>query len=244
MQNYSMSWKEKLIIALDVSSEARALDIVDRLSDYTGVFKVGFELFVSAGPSIVEKIQGKGKKVFLDLKFHDIPNTVSKAALAATRLGVYMFNLHTSGGLEMMARCRDSVDALCAKEGIGRPRIIGVTALTSLNNDMLKDELGIEHTVKTQVKNLALLAHKAGLDGVVASPHEISLIKKHCGNEFLVVTPGIRPSWSLPDDQMRTATPRDALREGADYIVMGRGILKQEDPIKALELISLEILTA
>ena len=239
-----MSWKEKLIIALDVSSADRALEIVDRLSDYTGVFKVGFELYVSAGPSIVEKIQDKGKKVFLDLKFHDIPNTVAKAALAATKLGVYMFNLHTSGGLDMMIKCREAVDQYCAKANVKRPKIIGVTALTSLDNDMLKNELGIPHGVKTQVKHLALLAKKAGLDGVVASPHEIALIKKHCGNEFLVVTPGIRPSWSLPDDQMRTATPRDALRGGADYIVMGRGILKQEDPIKALELISLEILTA
>lgn len=239
-----MSWKEKLIIALDVSSADRALDIVDRLSDYTGVFKVGFELYVSAGPSIVEKIQAKGKKVFLDLKFHDIPNTVSKAAVAASKLGVYMFNLHTSGGLDMMTRCRDSVAEYCAKTNTQKPKIIGVTALTSLDNDMLKNELCIPHGVKTQVKHLALLAKKAGLDGVVASPHEIALIKKHCGKEFLVVTPGIRPSWSLPDDQMRTATPRDALRGGADYIVMGRGILKQEDPIKALELISLEILTA
>ena len=239
-----MSWKEKLIIALDVSSADRALDIVDRLSDNTGVFKVGFELYVSAGPSIVEKIQNKGKKVFLDLKFHDIPNTVSKAAVAATKLGVYMFNLHTSGGLDMMTRCRESVVEYCAKANTPKPKIIGVTALTSLDNDMLKNELCIPHGVKTQVKHLALLAKKAGLDGVVASPHEIALIKKHCGKEFLVVTPGIRPSWSLPDDQMRTATPRDALRGGADYIVMGRGILKQEDPIKALELISLEILTA
>ncbi|MDI6728819.1 MAG: orotidine-5'-phosphate decarboxylase [Thermodesulfovibrionales bacterium] len=239
-----MSWKEKLIIALDVSDAKQALGIVDMLGDYAGVFKVGFELFVSAGPKVVEDIHNKGKKVFLDLKFHDIPNTVTKAALAASRLGVYMFNVHTSGGLDMMKRCRDSVAELCLKENIQRPKIIGVTVLTSLDNGVLKNELSVSHGIKTHVKHLALLAQKAGLDGVVASPHEISLIKQHCGKGFLVVTPGIRPSWVPPDDQRRTATPKEALKNGADYIVMGRGILKQEDPIKALELISLEILTA
>jgi orotidine-5'-phosphate decarboxylase len=239
-----MSWKNKLIVALDVSSADKALAIVDMLSDYAYVFKVGFELYVNAGPSIVQRIHDKGKKVFLDLKFHDIPNTVSRAAASATRLGVYMFNLHTSGGMEMMVKCREAVEETCVKESLTKPRIIGVTALTSLNNEIMKNELCVQHTVKTQVKHLALLAQKAGLDGVVASPQEITLIKKHCGGKFLVVAPGIRPSWALPDDQMRTATPRDALRDGADYIVMGRGILAQEDPLKTLELISLEILTA
>jgi orotidine-5'-phosphate decarboxylase len=239
-----MSWKEKLIIALDVSDAKQAMSIVDMLGDYAGVFKVGFELFVSAGPKVVEDIHNKGKKVFLDLKFHDIPNTVTKAALAASRLGVYMFNVHTSGGLDMMKRCRDSVAELCFKENIQRPKIVGVTVLTSLDNGVLKNELSVSHGIKTHVKHLALLAQKAGLDGVVVSPHEISMIKQHCGKGFLVVTPGIRPSWVPPDDQKRTATPKEALKNGADYIVMGRGILKQEDPIKALELISLEILTS
>lgn len=239
-----MRWKEKLIIALDVPDADRALEIVDRLSDDAEVFKVGFELFVSAGPSVVSAIHGKGKRVFLDLKFHDIPNTVAHAAVAAARLGVYMFNVHTSGGLEMMKRCKDAVDKVCLKEKLARPKIIGVTALTSLDNETLKNELCIKHGLKAQVRHLAGLALKAGLDGVVASPHEISMIKEHCGSGFLVVTPGIRPSWVPPDDQKRTATPRQAIKEGADYIVMGRGILKQEDPIRALELISLEMLTA
>ena len=127
---------------------------------------------------------------------------------------------------------------------MARPKIIGVTALTSLDNEILKNELSVSHGIKTHVKHLALLAQKAGLDGVVASPHEISMIKQHCGKGFLVVTPGIRPSWVPPDDQKRMATPKEALKNGADYIVMGRGILKQDDPIKALELISLEMLTA
>jgi orotidine-5'-phosphate decarboxylase len=239
-----MSWKEKLIIALDVSDADTALKLVDMLGEDVKIFKVGFELFVTAGPAIVKKIQDKGKRVFLDLKFHDIPNTVSKAAIAATRLGVYMFNVHTSGGIEMMRRCRDSVFDLCAKENISRPKIIGVTALTSINNEILKNEIGIQRSVKTLVKNLASLALKAGLDGVVASSQEIAMVKQSCGKDFIVVTPGIRPSWIPPDDQRRTATPKEALREGADYIVMGRGILKHEDPVKALELISLDILTA
>lgn len=237
-------WKEKLIIALDVSDADRALSIVDRLGDHAGVFKVGSELFVTAGPGVVRDIQSKGKKVFLDLKFHDIPNTVSKAAVAAARHGVYMFNIHASGGLEMMKRCRGSVDEICFKENLSRPLIIGVTVLTSINSEILKNEVGARYSVKTQVKHLASLARKAGLDGVVASPHEISMIKQECGQDFLVVTPGIRPSWTPPGDQMRTATPKEAIRNGADYIVMGRGILKHEDPVNALELISLEMLTA
>ncbi len=239
-----MPWKEKLIIALDVSNPKEAIDIVDRLSDFSSVFKVGFELFVSAGPKIVDDIQKRGKKVFLDLKFHDIPNTVNRVAIAAARLGVYMFNVHASGGLDMMKGCAEAVSDICVKENIVKPKIIGVTVLTSIDDNILKNELFVSHGVKSQVRHLASLAKKAGLDGVVASPQEISMIKKHCGDDFLVVTPGIRPSWVAPDDQKRTATPKEALKNGADYIVMGRGILKQEDPVRALELISLEILTA
>ncbi|MEW5746718.1 MAG: orotidine-5'-phosphate decarboxylase [Nitrospirota bacterium] len=239
-----MGWKDKLIIALDVPDAKKALAIVDMLGEHAGVFKVGFELFVGAGPAIVEQIQKKGKKVFLDLKFHDIPITVSKAAVEATRLGVYMFNLHASGGLAMMTRCTEAVAEVCRKEHLQRPKIIGVTTLTSLDDKTLKSELCIQHGLKAHVKHLALLAQKAGLDGVVASPHEIGVIKQHCGSAFLVVTPGVRPSWAPPDDQRRTATPKEAIKDGADYIVMGRGIVKQEDPIKAIELISLEMLTA
>jgi len=239
-----MAWKDKLIIALDVPTAEKALSLVDMLGDDINTYKVGFELFVASGPSIVQQLHDKGKKVFLDLKFHDIPNTVSKASIVAARLGVYMFNMHTSGGLNMMKRCRDKVDDICAKENLRRPKMIGVTVLTSLNSETLKNELCVQHGVKAQVKNLSTLAQKAGLDGVVASPQEISIIKNACGKDFLVVTPGIRPSWVPPDDQHRTATPQSAIKEGADYIVMGRGILQHEDPVRALELISLEILTA
>lgn len=239
-----MSACEKLILALDVSEHHHAIELVEKFKDYIGIFKVGLELFISSGPKIIEDINKKGKKVFLDLKLHDIPNTTSKAAITSARLGVYMFNVHTSGGFEMMRRCRDSVIETCLKENLERPKIVGVTVLTSISKEILKDELGIQYSMKTHIRHLSSLALKAGLDGVVASAREAATIRNHCGRGFLIITPGIRPSWTPPDDQKRTMTPKEAIREGADYIVMGRGILKHADPLKATELIALEILTA
>lgn len=239
-----MSASEKLILALDVSERDYALELVDRFRDYIGIFKVGHELYTSGGPRIVEDIHKRGKRVFLDLKYHDIPNTVSKAAIAATKLGVHMFNLHASGGLEMMKVCRERVVEVCLKENLSRPKILGVTVLTSISREVLRDELGIQHGMRTHVRHLASLALKAGLDGVVASGREVEVIKNHCGEGFLIVTPGIRPSWTPPDDQKRTMTPKEAIREGSDYLVVGRSILQQPDPIKAVELISLEMMTA
>ena len=239
-----MPAREKIILALDVSEGDHALEIVEMFRDHVNMFKVGLELFVSAGPRIVQEIQRKGKEVFLDLKFHDIPNTVSKAALAATRLGVSMFNVHTSGGKEMMQRCVDSVVGFCLRENIERPKVLGVTVLTGLTQDVLRDQLNIQHSLKTHVKQLSKLAHDSGLDGVVASGHEVALLRNHFGRNYVIVTPGIRASWSPPDDQRRTMTPREAVREGADYIVLGRTVLEQPDPLRALELITAEILTA
>jgi orotidine-5'-phosphate decarboxylase len=236
--------KEKIILALDMDEKAAALSMVDRFIEHIEVFKVGLELFSTAGPSVVHDIQKKGKKVFLDLKFHDIPNTVAKAALTAARMGAFMFNVHTSAGTEAMKRCSNEVGEYCDKEGAPRPKILGVTVLTSIGDDMLRDELGVGHSVKTHVKNLAKLAKDSGLDGVVASAHEVGSIKKQCGPEFLTVTPGIRPSWSPPDDQKRTMTPRDAIHAGADFLVMGRSILRQPSPEEALDLIVTEVLTA
>jgi orotidine-5'-phosphate decarboxylase len=239
-----MSAIDKMILALDVADSDSALEIVDKFKDYINIFKVGLELFTTVGPGIVEEIQKRGKKVFLDLKFHDIPNTVTKAALSATRLGVYMFNVHASGGFEMMRKCRDSVVEMCLKENLERPKILGVTVLTSLSKEILTDELGIQYGLRTHVRHLSSLALKAGLDGVVASAREVELIRNHCGKGFIIVTPGIRPSWTPPDDQKRTLTPKEAIREGSDYLVIGRAVLQQPDPIKAVELISLEILAA
>ena len=164
-----MTASEKLILALDVSEHDYALELVNKFKEYVGIFKVGLELFSSCGPKIVEDIIKRDKKVFLDLKFHDIPNTVSRAAVAAARLGVHMFNVHASGGLDMMKRCRDDVVEVCLKENIDRPKILGVTVLTSLSREILRDELGIQYGLRTHVRHLAALALKAGLDGVVAS---------------------------------------------------------------------------
>jgi orotidine-5'-phosphate decarboxylase len=235
---------EKLILALDVSEYTRAIELVEKFKDYIEIFKIGPELFIPSGSKIIQFINNKGKKVFLDLKFHDIPNTVSKSAVVATKLGVHMFNVHTSGGLEMMRKCRDSVVELCLKENLNRPKILGVTVLTSISKEVLMTELGIPYSIRTHVKHLSSLALKAGLDGVIASPREAAMIRNHCGKGFLIVTPGIRPSWTPPDDQKRTMSPKEAIREGADYLVIGRGVLQHPDPVKAIELINLEILTA
>ncbi len=236
--------KEKLILALDVNDPGYALELVDKFSDYVTLFKVGLELFTVGGPAVVKDIQGRGKKVFLDLKFHDIPNTVTRAALAATKLGVYMFNIHASSGYEAMKRCRDQVAELCLKENLYRPKMLGVTVLTSIAPETLREEFGIQHSLKTHVKHLSAMTQQAGLDGVIASGHEVSMIRNRCGKDFLIITPGIRPSWYPPDDQQRTMTPRQAIREGADYLVVGRSILAQPDPLKALDLITVEMLTA
>jgi orotidine-5'-phosphate decarboxylase len=239
-----MHSNKKLILALDVHEYDYALELVDTFSEYLDIFKVGLELFTSHGPKIVDAIHSKGKEVFLDLKYHDIPNTASKAALAAARMGVSMFTVHASGGLEMMKRCRDSLVELSLRKNMDRPKILGVTVLTSLTREILRDELGIQYALKTHVRHLSGLALKAGLDGVVTSGSEIETIRSHCGRGFLIVTPGIRPSWTPPDDQNRTMTPKEAIREGADYLVIGRAVLQQPDPLKALELISLEVLSA
>lgn len=240
----SVPQSRRLILALDVPEHDYALEYVDKYSDYIDIFKVGLELYTSCGPRIVEDIHKRGKKVFLDLKFHDIPNTVTKSSLAAARLGVHMFNLHASGGLEMMRRSMDSVVEFCLKQNMDRPKILAVTVLTSLSREVLRDELGIQYGLRTHVRHLSALALKAGLDGIVASAREVEIIRNHCGKGFLIVTPGIRPSWTPPDDQKRTMTPKEAIREGADYLVIGRGVLQQSDPVKAIELITLEILAA
>ncbi len=240
----AVSATDRLILALDTPDHDYALDIVDKYGSYINIYKVGLELFTSCGPRIVQEIHGRGKKVFLDLKFHDIPHTVTNAALAATRLGVYMFNVHASGGLEMMRQCIESVVKVCLRENRERPKILAVTVLTSLSRELLRDEMGIQHGLRTHVRHLSALALKAGLDGVVASAREAEIIRNHCGRGFLIVTPGIRPSGTPPDDQKRTVTPKEAIRSGADYLVVGRAALNQPDPLRALELIALEMLAA
>jgi orotidine-5'-phosphate decarboxylase len=236
-----MDPKERIIHALDLADYDEAIDVVNRFKEHVNIFKIGSELFTSVGPKIVEEINNTGKKVFLDLKFHDIPNTVSKTARVAAGLGVFMFNVHTLGGLEMIKQTAQELVRVSLKQNIDRPKLLGVTVLTSIDQTALSHELGIGHNMKTQVRHLAGLALNAGLDGVVASPEEIDLIRSCCGPDFLIVTPGIRPSWTDQDDQQRTMTPQEALKKGADFIVIGRAILSQPDPVKALERIVKEI---
>ncbi|RME64158.1 MAG: orotidine-5'-phosphate decarboxylase [Nitrospirae bacterium] len=234
---------ERVILALDVDSKTRAQELVKRFSDSVEFFKVGSELFTAAGPSIVEWIHERGKKVFLDLKYHDIPNTVAKAAVQATKLSVEMFNVHASGGFAMMKRTAEKVVETSLKYNLPKPKIVAVTVLTSISDEEFKKELGFQHSIRTQVKHLTSMALKAGLDGVVASAHEASILRQKFGNDFIIVTPGIRPEWMPPDDQKRTVTPREAMRMGASYIVVGRAVLSQEEPERALELILLEVTT-
>ena len=235
-----MNPKDRLIVALDVDTMEKALSIVDKLKHDVRYFKVGFELFSSCGPDIVKAVRERDAEIFLDLKFHDIPNTVAKAAAAVTGLGVFMFNLHASGGVEMMRRAREAVDKECEAKKIGRPHILGVTVLTSMDGNGLK-KIGVHDTIKDQVLRLAGLVKEAGLDGVVASPEETAMLRREFGEEFLIVTPGVRPKWSAIGDQKRIATPKDAVASGASFIVVGRPILDAKDMREAAKEIIIEI---
>lgn len=236
-----MKQKDRIILALDVSDYDEAVETVRRFAEHVNIFKVGSELFTSSGPKVVRQIHLMGKKVFLDLKFHDIPNTVAKTAAAVARLGVFMFNVHTLGGIEMMKQAAEMIRKISLDENIDRPKLIGVTVLTSIDQAALQGELGIGLRMSAQVKHLAGLAYNAGLDGVVASPEDAESIRSHFGKDFLIVTPGIRPSWAEADDQKRMLTPKEAVRRGADYLVIGRAITSQPDPLAALKSIEEEI---
>jgi orotidine-5'-phosphate decarboxylase len=233
--------KDKLIVALDIDNAARALDLFAALRDVVGMFKIGSQLFTAAGPDIVRQIVAKGGRVFLDLKFHDIPNTVAAAGIEATRLGVSIFNVHASGGAEMLKCTAGAVAELADREGLTRPKVIAVTLLTSLDPASLK-QLGINEEPSAAVARLARLAADCGLDGVVASPREIAVIRQTISDrDFLIVTPGIRSSNDPSDDQKRTLTAAEAIRAGADYLVVGRPILNAEDPVAAARKVVAEI---
>jgi orotidine-5'-phosphate decarboxylase len=227
---------DQLLVALDVDSAADARRLADRLRGIVGGFKIGSRLFTSHGPSIVEELASRGDRVFLDLKFHDIPNTVAGAVAAATRLGAWMVNVHASGGAAMMQAAREAADREAARASHKAPLVIAVTMLTSLSDAMLA-EIGINSRVADQVERLAALAKSSGLDGVVASPQEIGLIRRRCGDEFAIVTPGIRGASDEKGDQSRTMSATDALREGATYLVVGRPIIAAADPRAAAEAI-------
>lgn len=225
----------KIIIALDYPQAASALELADRLDPTQCRLKVGKEMFTASGPALVEQLMKRGFEIFLDLKFHDIPNTTAQACKAAAGLGVWMVNVHALGGRKMMEAAREAV-ANCAH----RPKLIAVTMLTSMAQEDLAD-LGIAATPAEMVLRLATLARDSGLDGVVCSAQEAALLRERCGSEFCLVTPGIRPAQANLDDQSRVMTPRAALDAGSSYLVIGRPITRAEDPLAALSAINQEI---
>ncbi len=234
---------ERLLVALDVESGERALQLAATLRDTAGGFKIGSRLFTAEGPSVVRALADRGGRVFLDLKFHDIPNTVATAVEAAVSLGVWMVNVHASGGLRMMQAARDAAGNAAARSGRPVPLVIAVTVLTSMSEEAL-NETGVSAPMMDQVARLATLTQQAGLDGVVASPRETAMIRRLCGPGFAIVTPGIRGGGATTaqrDDQERTMSAGDALAAGASYIVVGRPIIGAADPRNAAERIASEI---
>jgi orotidine-5'-phosphate decarboxylase len=233
--------RERLVVALDVESAAQALALVERLRGLAGMFKIGKQLFTAAGPDLVRRITGMGEQVFLDLKFHDIPNTVARAGAEATRLGVRIFNLHALGGSAMMRATVEAVSQTVERESLPRPLILGVTVLTSHTQQSLT-EVGVQSTVEEEVIRLARLCEASGLDGVVASPHEITPVRSVAGRpEFVILVPGVRPPGAARHDQSRVMTPAEAVRLGADYLVVGRPITEAEDAAQAARKIVEEI---
>ena len=228
-----MSVNEKLIVALDVESPTKALDLVRELRVVAGMFKVGSQLFTAAGPQIVRDILALDTKIFLDLKFHDIPHQVAGAARSAAELGVSLFTIHASGGVEMMRRAVESVSEVAEQKRGVRSKVLAISVLTSVDATILS-QIGINSTPEEQVLRLVRLAESARCDGVVASPKEIESIRQTVPNpEFLIVTPGIRPATGANEDQKRVATPAAAIAAGASYLVVGRSITSAPDPLAA-----------
>ena len=228
--------RNPIIVALDVPSAEQALKLAELVAPAVGAFKIGKELFVSAGPDIVRRVRATGASVFLDLKFHDIPNTVAKAVAAATRLDVQMLTIHTSGGGEMMSAAEKSAQDTAKSLGLAAPLVLGVTVLTSSDANTLA-EIGCQANVGQQVERLATLAVKSGLRGLVCSPLEIADLRQFLPPEIQLVTPGIRTGAEKADDQKRTLTPREAIQAGASWLVIGRPIYAAENPRLAAEKI-------
>ena len=227
--------KSKLIVALDVPDRAAALKAIDRLSGHVGYFKLGMEIFTREGPRLVEEIKNRGEKIFLGLKFHDIPNTVRGAVRSACQIGVQMLTVHASGGPAMLvAACEE------AQASESKPLVLAVTALTSLSQNDVQN-LGVSGSIEQWVERLAALAHSTGIRGLVASTKELPMLRKRFQGEMKLVIPGIRPAGAALQDQSRAATPAEAIRDGADFIVVGRPILQAPDPAKAADTIAAEI---
>lgn len=233
--------KDRLALALDVDNDRDALGIVAELKDSVGIFKVGLQLFTAYGPDIVRRITGIGGRVFLDLKYHDIPNTVAKASIEAVKLGVSIFNVHSLGGRDMMRAAVLSAQETAEKLNLPLPTMLAVTILTSMDEKSMRKELKITRTIQREVVHLARLAQRAGMHGVVASPQEIKTLRRAVRGELVILTPGVRPPWADTDDQKRVMTPGEAVRAGADYIVVGRPVLKASDRKAAVEKILAEM---
>lgn len=231
---------ERLIVALDVSTMEAMEEIVSSLGDSVSFYKVGMELFYAQGEKTVTYLQEQGKQVFLDLKLHDIPNTVAHGVASLTRLGANLMTIHGQGGAIMMKRAAEAAKETAAELGIERPKLLAITVLTSFDDENWS-KIGGQLPISDQVINLAKLAKESGMDGVVCSPLEAPLIRKACGPDFLIVTPGVRPSFAASDDQKRIATPAKALQDGASRLVIGRPITKAEDRQEAVRLIQEEI---
>ena len=236
-----MDMKEKIIVALDVPNRYEAMDYVKKLKDHVGAFKIGMQLYNSEGPDIVRDIQNYGGKVFVDLKFHDIPNTVAQTTKVITKRKAFMFSLHAGGGFKMMETCAAAAKETALTEGVQKPLAIAVTVLTSLSQMEFEEEIGVKRPIAEQVVTWAKMAQRAGLDGVVASPKEIKDIRTACGQDFVIVTPGIRPAWAAVNDQSRIMTPKEAVAAGATYLVIGRPITAHEKPAEAAKLIVAEM---
>ena len=233
--------KEKIIVALDVPTRADAMALVDKLHNEVGAFKIGLQLYNAEGPDIIHDIQAAGGKVFVDLKFHDIPNTVAQTTKVITGRGAFMFTVHAGGGSKMLQATAAAKSETAAEKGLLEPIALAVTVLTSISQDEFAQEIGISRKIEDQVVHWAKMAQAAGMDGVVASPQEIKAIREACGDDLVIVTPGIRPRWAAANDQSRIMTPAEAVAAGANYLVIGRPITKADDPTEAARRIVQEI---
>jgi orotidine-5'-phosphate decarboxylase len=226
MNSPALTARDRLIVALDFPTQTKALALVSVLSDSVSIYKIGLQLYTSAGPAIVQAVAATGAKIFLDLKLHDIPNTVAKAVVAAGELGVQMLTVHLSGGGAMLKAAAEAKPPHLS--------LLGVTVLTSATQETLA-EIGVSSRLDDHVLRLAELGKKSGVDGLITSPHEVGLLRERLGSEITLVTPGVRPTWAAADDQKRFTTPREALKAGADYLVIGRPITAAPDPRAAVE---------
>ena len=233
--------QNQLIVALDVENLAAANQLVATLSDDVKWFKIGKQLFTAEGSASIKLLRESEKDIFLDLKFHDIPNTVAGAVASGTTVGANMINLHASGGLDMMRAAADAAEKQASELAVSKPTLLGVTVLTSIDEATFQRDFGTQRKLENQVAYLAELSQQAGMEGVVASPLEIGLIRKVCGNDFVIVTPGVRPAWAASNDQQRVMTPAETIDAGADYIVVGRPITASDSPREAARRILQEI---